>query len=133
MSALSWLSQGHARHGIAARIQVGVHFWLALHRIRISPFYLRSVRNIPSDFLTLATDSEITQWANTHMVKRVKLGSRWENFAKLKMSLREYPNSQPGCPVHYRSLTALKANFVEFDPRSFSLGYFTNDLGLFSQ
>ena len=80
MSSLSWLSQGHARHGIAERIQVGVYFWMALRRIRISPFYLRSARSISSDFLTRTTDSEITQWANTHMAKRMTSGARWGNL-----------------------------------------------------
>ena len=37
MSALLWLNFGHARHGAAARIQVGVCFWLAVRKIRIPP------------------------------------------------------------------------------------------------
>ena len=83
MSALSWLSQGHARHGIAARIQVGVYFWLALRRIRIPPFYLRSSRNISSDFPTRTKETEITQWANTHVMKRIRLGDRLGRICKV--------------------------------------------------
>ena len=111
MSALSWMGQGHARHGIASRIQVGVYIWLALRRIRISPFYLRSSRNISSYFLTRTTDTEITQCANTHLVKRIRLGARWNEFAHLALSLHQYPELKPSCPAHYSSLAALKAIF----------------------
>ena len=133
MRDLSWLSQGHARRGIAAKIQVGVYFWMALRRIRISPFYLRSAHDVSRDFLTRTTDSEITQRANTHVMKRAKLGARWGRFVKLTMSLHEYPNIQPSWPVHYRSLAALKENFAEFNPRSCSLCYFVKDIGLIYQ
>ena len=41
MSAFSWLNFGHARHGPAARIQVGVFFWLGIRKILITPGFLR--------------------------------------------------------------------------------------------
>ena len=73
MGALPWMSNGHARRGVAARIQVGVYSWLAIRRIRTPPFYLRSPRNIPSDFLTRTTDAEINHWANSQMMKSIRL------------------------------------------------------------
>ena len=53
------MSNGRARHGVADMIQEGVFFWLALRRIRISPVYLGSSRDIPRNILTRTTGAEI--------------------------------------------------------------------------
>ena len=85
-SALSWMSRGHSRHGVAAKIQAGVYFWIALRRIRISPFYLTSPRNTSSEFLTRTTGAELNHRANTQVMKRGLLGHRWREFVKLTQS-----------------------------------------------
>ena len=133
MSALSWMSHGHDRRGVAERIQVGVYFWLALHRIRIPPFYLRSSRNISSGFLTRTTDAEITQWASVQMMKRIRLWASREEFVQLTASLQKNPNIRPSCPVHYRGLPALKSIFAEFNPMIFTMCQFTQELCMRSQ
>ena len=76
VSALSWMSHGRARRGVAAKIQDGVYFWSAIHRIPIAPFYLRASRNITSDFLTRATEAEINQRASAQVTERVRLCHR---------------------------------------------------------
>ena len=95
VSALSWMNHGHARHVPAARIQVGVFFWLAIRRIRISPFFLRSGRNFPSDFLTRTSDSKIQTWADQNMMTRIRLGHRWEQFVDHTLPMQRYPEITP--------------------------------------
>ena len=98
MSAFSWLSQRHARRGIAARIQVGVYFWLALRRIRIPPFYLRSPRNISSGCLTRTTETEISQRDNTHFGETCSAGFSMGRIRKVNhvfTPIPQYPTVMP--------------------------------------
>ena len=97
------------------------------------PFYLRPSRNISSDFPTRTTDAEIPQWANAQMMKRIRLWTRRGDFVQLTLSLHQYPDIQPSCPVHYRDLTALKAIFVEFNPMRFTTCQFIMELGVQSR
>ena len=133
MSALSWLNFGHSRHGPAARIQVGVFFWLAIHKIRISPFFLRSGHNFSSDFLTRTTETQIQEWADQHLMTRIRLGRRWENFVGTTLAMQQYPEMSVTPTVHYNPLKNLAAVFVELNPRSFSMCHFANGFGLRSE
>ena len=90
MGALSWLKFGHARHGPAARIQVGVFFWLAIRGNRISPFSLRPGRNFPGDFLTRTTEPQLQDRDGKQSTNRIRLGHKWRDFVKMTMSLQQY-------------------------------------------
>ena len=76
MGAMSWLSFGHARHAPSARIQAETYHMVATDRIRISPFPLLSSRNIPSDFSTRTSDSEINSAEAENHMGRIRLGNR---------------------------------------------------------
>ena len=129
--ALSWLKFGHARHGDAAMIQVGGSLWIAVRRLRISPFFLRPGRNSPNDFLTRTTEPQLQDWAETQEMRRILLGRKWVRFDGVATLLRRYrPGSSPSPTVYYESLKNMGAVFVEFNHRSFSLCHFAREMGL---
>ena len=133
MSALSWLNFGHARHGPAARIQVGVFCWLAIRKIRISPFFLRSGHNFPSDFLTRTSEAQIQERGDQNLTTRIRLGRKWECFVENTLATQRYPEMSIDPTVYYTPLANLAAVFVELNPRSISMGHFANCMGLRSE
>ena len=130
MSASPWMSYGYAWRGIGAGIQGGVYFWLSLRRVRISPFYLRASRNIPSGFPTRTRNAKITQRGSFQMVGRIWSGSRCGEFAELTLSLHQYPDIKHNSPSNYRDLPSSKSTFVEFKMVSFALCRFIQELGV---
>ena len=130
MSALSWLNYGHARRGPATRIQVGVFFWPAIHKVRIPPFCLRPGHNSPIDFLTRTSETQVQEWGDQNLTTRIRLGRKWEGFVKNTLAMQRYPEMSITPTVYYTPLENLAAVFVELNPRSFSMCHFANSIGL---
>ena len=130
MSALSWMSFGNSTHGPSDGMQVGVYFWLAAPRIRISPFYLRKSRIFSSNCRTRTTDEQLHPREVQRCMTRIELGKKWGDFVNLSMSLDQYPEIQSIPTVYYPPLQKLRAEFAEYIHRPFPMRHLARVFGL---
>ena len=75
-----WIQNGKARKGVVREMIAGFQLWIAHYGLEPIPFFLRTHRNITSDFLTRASPSQITEWAKERNFTKTAIPWWWEKF-----------------------------------------------------
>ena len=80
MNVLAWAKKGYAKTGSAMRLNQETSRWIALRKLRVEPFYLRSGHNFSPDWTTRTGPEEVRQWARDNGFTRIRARPYWDEM-----------------------------------------------------
>ena len=80
MNVLAWTKKGYSKTGASLRLNQETSRWIAIRKLRVEPFYLRSGRNFSPDWMTRAPKEEVSQWAEQNGFTRIRARPYWDEM-----------------------------------------------------
>lgn len=100
-TANSWITNGKPRRGAGLQSTRTFHLWLLKQKFRFFSSYSRSGPNMSGDFLPIASEEDIADWATGGRMARINPMGHWGGFCTfVPPAWKDVSPRAPPVPLH---------------------------------